>query len=477
MAIGTALLTLFAIPASHTSSARAGQEMPTMLDENLQVRAVATGLTQPTTMAFLGPDDFLVLEKGTGQVQRVADGVVRGPVLDLAVNFASERGLLGIALHPDFPVNPGVYLYWSESSTGADTNALDEVPLLGNRVDRFIWDGMSLTFEQEIIRLRAYQADEDQPLRGNHDGGVIAFGPDDKLYVHIGDVGRRGQLQNLPRGPYDNGEPDDQFGGPMPDDAHLSGVILRLNEDGSTPDDNPFFAAGAQIGGEVGRNVQKIFSYGHRNGFGMAFDPYSGLLWMQENGDDSFSELNVVTPGFNGGWVQVAGPLARIDDFKLIETAEGFFGLQQIRWLPTEIADTPEEAISRLFVLPGARYQDPALSWLFEIAPAGMGFLNSSALGPEYEGDLFMGGANANMAGGYLFRFELADHRQTLTASDPRLVDGVADNTAKYDITESESLLVGSGFGAGTHIRTGPNGNLYVVSLTHGAIYEISRAR
>ena len=95
--------------------------------------------------------------------------------------------------------------------------------------------------------------------------------------MFMGDLGRRGWLQNLPNGPFLTAP----FGrrhlrGPAPDNAHLSGVILRLNEDGSTPADNPFFAAGAAIGGEVGANIQKIFSYGHRNGFGMAFDPYSG---------------------------------------------------------------------------------------------------------------------------------------------------------------------------------------------------------
>ena len=88
--------------------------------------------------------------------------------------------------------------------------------------------------------------------------------------------------------------PDDQFGGPEPDDAHLTGVVLRLNDDGTTPEDNPFFAAGAAIGGEVGANIQKIFCVRHRNSFGMAFDPKSGDLWLQENGDDTFSELNRV---------------------------------------------------------------------------------------------------------------------------------------------------------------------------------------
>jgi glucose/arabinose dehydrogenase len=89
------------------------QPDPTMLVPNLAVRSVVSGLTQPTTMAFVGNNDFFVLEKSTGKVLRVVNGVVQGVVIDLAVNFASERGLLGIALHPDFPINPGVYLYWT----------------------------------------------------------------------------------------------------------------------------------------------------------------------------------------------------------------------------------------------------------------------------------------------------------------------------------------------------------------------------
>jgi aldose sugar dehydrogenase len=452
---------------------------PVMLDQHLGVRQVAAGLVTPITLAFLGTSDMLVLEKNTGKVQRVVNGTIQGTVLDLAVNFGSERGLLGVALHPNFSTNHGVYLYWTESTTGADTSVLSETPLLGNRVDRFVWDGATLTFDRNLIRLRAIQEDAGQPARGNHDGGVLAFGRDGKLFIFIGDVGRRGQLQNLLCGPTaicpGPAVPDDQFGGPEPDNAHLTGVVLRLNDNGTTPSDNPFFAVGAAMGGEVGANIQKIFSYGHRNSFGMAVDPVSGGLWLQENGDDSFSELNRVEPGQNGGWVQIAGPVERIAQFKAIETTFGGQNLQQLRWPPTNIADTPAQALSRLFLLPAARYSDPEFSWKWEVAPGGIGFVDGRALGPQFAGDLFVGAATPLLEGGYLFRFKLAGNRRTIGVDDPRLEDRVADNLAKHEITESESLLIGRNFGVVTDIETGPNGNVYAVSLSGGAIYEIFR--
>src|SRR5262249_42753897 len=258
------------------------------VDPNLKVTTVVSGLNQPTSMTFLGPNDFLVLEKASGKVKRVVNGVVVATVLDLPVNSASERGLLGIALDPESIHNNGVYLYWTQSSTGSDSANLADVPLLGNRVDRYVWNLATQTLapDRNIIMLHAFQADANQPMRGNHDGGKILFGPDGKLYIQIGDNGRRGQLQNLASGPFGPGQPDDQFGGPAPDDAHLTGSIFRLNPDGSIPTDNPFVTVTAgqiaqlemQAGvsltptqlNEVVTNVQKIFSYGRRNGFGLA---------------------------------------------------------------------------------------------------------------------------------------------------------------------------------------------------------------
>ena len=458
------------------------QAQAEVLDPDLGVRTAASGLSQPISMAFIGPNDMLVLEKASGRVQRIANGVFDSTALDLAVNSASERGLLGIALDERFRVNGYVYLYWTESTTGADSVELAEVPLLGNRVDRFVWNGTTLTFDRNLIKLRAFQADAGQPLRGNHNGGVLRVGKDGKVYILIGDNGRRGQTQNLLNGPFGPGMPDDQFGGPESDDAHLTGVILRLNGDGTTPRTNPFYDFGASVGGQVGANIQKIFAYGLRNSFGMAFDPVSKRLWEQENGDDSFSELNLAEEGFNSGWVQIMGPVSRIAQFKAIETdptapqpfaAGGYFGLQQIRWLPTLIADTPAEALSRLVMFPGAHFSDPELAWKFEVAPGGIGFLQGKALGNEYKNDLFMAGARDFLEGGHIFRIELAANRKAVRVSDPRLEDLVADNPFKWNLTESESLLFGRNFGVGTDVQTGPNGNLYVVSLTHGVVYEI----
>ena len=118
-----------------------------------------------------------------------------------------------------------------------------------------------------------------------------------------------------------------------------------------------------------------------------------------------------------------------------------------------------------------------SVSWKFAVAPAGIGFVKGRALGPQYQGDLFVGAARTTLAGGYLFHFQITGNRKKIGVDDPRLEDRVADNNDKFDITESESLLIGRDFGVGTDIQTGPNGNLFVVSLSNGAVYEIYRSK
>jgi glucose/arabinose dehydrogenase len=491
-AVGVCSLTLI---LTHERRVLADTTPLQLLDPNLDVVTYVSGVAQPIGIVFLAVDDALVLEKASGQIKRVIGGVVQPtPVLDLAVNSNSERGLLSAVLHPNFPIVPYVYVRWTESSTGVDSTAITEVPLLGNRVDRFVWNGSTLTLDRNLIMLRSRQTDNvavpghpgtnNPGENANHNGGVLRFGPDGKLYLFMGDQGRRGWLQNLPNGPFTTAPfVDDTFGGPAPDNAHFSGVILRMNEDGSAPADNPFFATGAAMGGEPGANIQKIFSYGHRNGFGMAFDPYSGSLWETENADDAFSELNRIVPGMNGGWIQIMGPLSRISDFKSIETTLFGSAMQQVRYPPTRIAYTASLALSRMFMLPGAIYVDPQFSWKYEIGPAGTAFVHGNALGQEYDGTLWTGSARAfaqvGGTGGSLYRFRLTPDRMTVDVSaDPRLADHVADNlfrAQKFEGTESETLIIGQGFGTTPDIEQGPDGNLYVVSVTDGLIYKIFR--
>ncbi len=457
--------TRFPLALGFFAASAAAPAQPALVDPDLEAVAAVTGLNQPVGLAFFGADEYFVIEKASGQVKHFRNGGQVGVVLDLAVNSNSERGLLGIALHPDFPTNPGVYLYWSESSTGADSTGAGDVGLLANRVDRFDWNGLVLTYSHSVLALRAYQADANQPLRGNHNGGVIKFGPDGKLYILIGDAGRRGHTQNNFMGPV----PDDQFGGPEPDPAHATGAIYRMNPDGTVPNDNPFYQM------TKFPVMDRIYGFGVRNGFGLAFDPKSGRLWTQEHSDDAFDEVNQVGPGYNGGWIQVMGPISRVNQFRQIEMTFGNGTMQQLRWPPSNIATNSITAFKRLWRLRNAVYTDPKFSWKFAVAPGGMEFLDTASLGATYDGTILMGASRTTLLNGYLFLLRLTADRSDLAFSDSRLNDRVADNPNKFTIDESESLLFGTDFGVVTDVDTGPSGRVLLTALDRGTIYEIRR--
>jgi glucose/arabinose dehydrogenase len=378
----------------------------TLTDPDLRVTEVVGGLSQPTAMAFIAPGDILVLQKADGRVRRVTNGVLQpGEVLDVAVHSSSERGLLGIAVHPGFPTTPFVYLYFTESSTGGDTSSSAIIPA-GNRVYRYSWNGSTLVNPQLILDLSATPGP-------NHDGGAMIFGPDGKLYVVIGDLNRNGQLQNF-------------SGGPAPDDT---GVIFRLNDDGSPPGDNPFASQ---------PDLARYYAYGVRNSFGLAFDPITAALWDTENGPNVYDEINLVRPGFNSGWERIMGPVSR-----------------------------DPQGTGDLVQFPDSQYGDPKFSWLNPVGPTGIVFLNSSQLGPQYQNDLFVGDIN----NGRLYRFELNLARDGLAFQDPALADLVAD-----DEGELQEIIFGTNFGGITDLKVGPDGLLYVLSFTQGKIFAVSRS-
>lgn len=383
----------------------------TVNDPGLQVETVASGLARPTSMAFVRDFDILVLQKDDGQVRRIINGSLQpGAALDVAVDAAGKRGLLGIALDPDFPVNGHVFLYFTESSTGFDT-AGTPAPL-GNRVYRYTWNGSALVDPVLILDLPAASGPD-------HNGGVLTFGPDGALYAVIGDLGRDGRLQNNPFG----ADPDD------------SGVIFRVDIRGAGPADNPFFNPA-----DPSDPLSRYVAYGIHNSFGLAIDPVTGALWDTENGHEVYDEVNRVAPGFNSGWTPIMGP-----------------------------DDRDPEGQADLWVAPGSAYSDPEFSWRTPVAPTALAFAASPILGCSLLHDLLVGDVHC----GQIYRFEPSAARDGLSLISHDLQDRVADNGAARCSAEMSEIVFGAGFGAIADLENGPDGRLYVVSPGSGTVSRI----
>lgn len=421
------------------SSPAAG--LPTVSDGTLVVDTVLTQLNAPTTMAFLGANDFLYLEKNSGRVRRVVNGVLQAsPVLDLAVNADNERGLLGIVVNGATP--PQVFLYHTAVADPDGDGAPDGGTPLANRVTRYTWNAGSGHLEdpQPVLELPVLPGP-------NHNGGVLALGPTptpgptppvgdgSALFVVIGDLNRGGQLENV-------------AAGAAPDD---SAVILRLQQDGTPAPGNPFVpycsvttaescaADGDCPAGQSCRTaVARYWAYGIRNSFGLAVDPVTGDLWDTENGPGSYDEINRVPPGFNSGWLPLMGPDARDPD-----------------------------GVGSLFAMPGgaSAYHDPAFSWLTPVAVTAIVFPTGGALGAAYDHVALVGDFNT----GQLYRFPLDAGRTSFDLADVAgLTDLVADSSGERDL-----LRLGTGFGGISDLERAPDGSIYVVSIGAGAIYRL----
>jgi len=328
-------------------------------------------------------------------------------------------------------------------------------------VDRFVWDGTALKWDMNLIKLRSNTLNTDTSgrVRGNHDAGVLAFGNDGKLFVVIGDQNQRGQLQNI-------------VDGPPADDIGFTGVVLRLNDDGTTPSDNPFYKAGSAIGGEAGDNIAMIWTYGVRNSFGLAVHPESGALWQTENGDDSWDEVNIFPAGSNSGWIQLMGPPERFAEFKQLES-DSTDGMDNPNFPPSKLAADSTEALARMYQLDGNHYVPPVFSWKYPVAVTSIGFVADDRLGAASTDTAWFGTVLTDS----LYRFPVAPDGSGLDlADDPQLSDRVDDNTAKGDIGESADYVVGTGFGVVTDIVQAPDGLVYVASLSAGSVYVIGPA-
>src|SRR5919198_1720465 len=297
---------------------------PAVNDPGLKVETVATGLTHPTAMAFLGgsSNDILVTEKDSGTVRRIIDGQVqKEPVLDVAVandNGTNERGLLGMAVakqqQGETTMKTYVFLYYTESGdgrTGSDANGV--VPA-GNRLYRYelVQEengnvGGAERSSSSTMKLINPKLLLDLPARPGprYEGGKLlvrqeqnnSTGNTTSVYLQIG---------HLDKSLSQESKAENNKNGPPPDGT---GGILRLDVEGNPLPNAPLVSSNNSGSQDIGM-LRYYFAYGIRNGFGMAFDPVTGKLWDTENGPLHGDEINLVQPGFNSGFRQIQGGLA-----------------------------------------------------------------------------------------------------------------------------------------------------------------------
>jgi glucose/arabinose dehydrogenase/plastocyanin len=389
---------------------------PTISDPNLKAQLVFPPTNNGyTSMAFLGPDDILVLEKNAGKVNRIVNGkMLSKPVLDVDVSNKIERGLLGIAVAPTLSSDEKRYVFLYYTQAGGNTDG-DEfrglAPPVGNMVYRYEFAKGKLINPELLLQLPANPGTTGRP---DHNGGKIAIGPDGNVYTVIGEVGgHQTQAMNII-----NGLPPDGTGG-----------ILRVTQDGKSVPNSPF-------GDEP--PLSYYFAYGVRNSFGIAFDPVTGKLWDTENGPNYGDEINLVEPGFNSGWALIQGyakssHLGHTNPSDLVELSNN------------------------------AKYSDPAFEWADPVGPTAITFLNSDKLGAQYKNDMFVGDIN----NGNIYHFKLTADRTKLLYPNGQPIENFAITSSQIPL-----LRFGLGFGGITDLQTGPDGFLYVLA-NNGAIFRI----
>jgi aldose sugar dehydrogenase len=349
-------------------SCNAAERVDTQTEEiSLKVDTLATGLDSPWGLEFLPDGRILIVEK-PGRLRIWNNGQLQQePVEGLPdVWVHGQGGLLDVKMHPDYDQNQWLYFAYSASGQGGGTTAVGRAKLQGNRLVEF----------QQIFH--------GHPLSGGgaHFGSRVVFDRQGYLFTTIGDRGQMNTAQSL--------------------DSH-NGSVLRMHDDGSVPNDNPFVNQ---------PNAQPhIWSYGHRNIQGMVFHPETGDLWTHEHGPRGGDEINIIRKGENYGWPKVTHGI-------------NYDG-------STITSDTILDGIT-----------SPILHWTPSIAPCGLDIVTSD-LYPQWRHNLLVGA----LAGQHIQRVVIQGQNVTHTE---RLLEGFARFRAIrqgpdgyiYALTESPGLFI-----------------------------------
>lgn len=253
------VLVLFAIFLSFSVT-----QAQTFPNASFRTITLSSTLTQATAFAF-GPDGRVFVAQQTGELLLFQYGLFVRQLIDFTVDSAGERGLIGVAVDPNYTVNQYIYVHYTMNTTPRRA-----------RITRLTMNGNALanTNETEIFLLDTLSGNT------NHNGGAMHFGTDGKLYIAVGDNNISSNAQTL---------------------QNLHGKMLRINPDGTIPTDNPFYNS------TTGNN-RAIWAYGLRNPFTFAVQPGTGLLYINDVGAGSWEEVNPGVAGANYGWPNTEGP-------------------------------------------------------------------------------------------------------------------------------------------------------------------------
>jgi len=341
-----------ALGAGLLAAAPAASQEFSSANYDLEVVTVAEGLEHPWSIAFLPDGDILVTER-PGRLRIIRDGtLLPDPVPGLPeVRARRQGGLLDVQPHPDFEDNRLLYITYSKPRDGGQEGT---TALIRGR-----FENDRLTGVEELFEANAWSRG------GNHFGSRIVFDGEGHVFISVGD---RGAAPGLDRA----------MSHPAQDPSNHQGTVIRLDEKGTVPDDNPFV-------GQDG-HLPEIWSYGHRNPQGMAMHPETGNLWANEHGPQGGDELNLVRPGLNYGWPVIG------------------YGVNYGGAVIHE--STHREGM-----------EQPRFTWVPSIATAGFMIYTGDAF-PEWQGDFFVGG----MAGQQLARLTM---NGTQVVSEETLLEGL----------------------------------------------------